>query len=254
MEPAINKNRQYHRSSERGDLLAVIPKSLTKDLINFYHVATAHSGKNPIDEKLKNEPLWLENKTKILTEAVSGCLFCSLVQPSRFKSKQDIVAIKPAFSSYKKVFIDLIELSVSGKLLHFLTFLDDFSLYLSVKRVMSKKKHDVIPQLILLLSEYGCQGHTLCVSDNGGEFINSTLKEALEFMNIDQSFISPYNSRANRVERAHRDLRAFIRTANVKFTDANFIVKMSCNLYNHRPKESLKGLTPSQVSRNIDPL
>jgi hypothetical protein len=246
-------NDILYRSSERGDLLAVIPKSLTKDLINFYHVATAHSGKNPIDEKLKNEPLWLENKTKILTEAVSGCLFCSLVQPSRFKSKQDIVAIKPAFSSYKKVFIDLIELSVSGKLLHFLTFLDDFSLYLSVKRVMSKKKHDVIPQLILLLSEYGCQGHTLCVSDNGGEFINSTLKEALEFMNIDQSFISPYNSRANRVERAHRDLRAFIRTANVKFTDANFIVKMSCNLYNHRPKESLKGLTPSQVSRNIDP-
>jgi len=246
-------NDVLYRSSERGNLLAVVPKSLTTDLVNFYHVATAHSGKNPIDEKLKEEPIWLENKTKVLSEAISGCLFCSLVQPSRFKSKQDIVALKPAFSTYKKVFIDLVELSVSGKLLHYLTLLDDFSLHLSVERVMSKKKHDVIPKLILLLSEFGCQGNTLCVSDNGGEFINNSLKEALEFMNINQSFISPYNSRANRVERAHRDLRAFIRTANVRFTDADFIVKMSCNLYNHRPKESLKGLTPSQVSRNIDP-
>jgi len=39
----------------------------------------------------------------------------------------------------------------------------------------------------------------------------------------------------------------------VKYKDADFIVKMSANLYNHRPKEGLNGLTPAQVARNIDP-
>ena len=242
-----------YRSTKNGQMLAVVPKTLTKDLISFYHVATAHSGKAPIDEKLKEEPIWLENKTEYLTQAVDGCLFCNLVQPSRFRSKSDIVALKPSQRCYDKVFVDLVELSVGNQMLHYLTLLDDFSLFLSVERVNTKKTHDVIPKIILLLSEFGCQGRSLMVSDNGGEFLNHCLREALDLMHIDQSFISPYNSRANRVERSHRDLRAFIRTANVKFKDANFIVRMSCNLYNHRPKEGLNGLTPAQVARNIDP-
>jgi len=260
-QPSItleNINYQLHddvlyRSTKRGKLLAVVPKTLTKELISFYHVATAHAGKAPIEEKLKDEPLWLENKTEAIKQAIDGCIFCCLVQPSRFKSKSDIVALKPSHASYMKVFVDLIEISVSGKLLHYLTFLDDFSLYLSVERVTSKEKQNVVPKLILLLSEFGCQGRSLMVSDNGGEFVNHCLRDALEYMHIDQSFISPYNSRANRVERAHRDLRSFIRTAKLKFNDADFIVKMSAHLYNHRSKEGINGLTPSQVARNIDP-
>jgi len=242
-----------YRSTKNGKMLAVVPKTLTKDLISFYHVATAHSGKAPIDEKLKEEPIWLENKTEYLAQAVDGCLFCNLVQPSRFRSKSDIIALKPSQRCYDKVFVDLVELSVGDNMLHYLTLLDDFSLFLSIERVNTKKTHDVIPKLILLLSEFGCQGRSLMVSDNGGEFLNHCLREALDLMHIDQSFISPYNSRANRVERSHRDLRAFIRTASLKFRDANFIVRMSCNLYNHRPKEGLNGLTPAQVARNIDP-
>jgi len=242
-----------YRSTKNGKMLAVVPKTLTKDLISFYHVATAHSGKAPIEEKLKEEPIWLENKTEYLSQAVDGCLFCNLVQPSRFRSKSDIVALKPSQRCYDKVFVDLVELSVGDKMLHFLTLLDDFSLFLSIERVNTKQTQDVIPKIILLLSEFGCQGRSLMVSDNGGEFVNHCLREALDLMHIDQSFISPYNSRANRVERSHRDLRAFIRTASMKFKDANYIVRMSCNLYNHRPKEGLNGLTPAQVARNIDP-
>jgi hypothetical protein len=246
-------NDVLYRSVKRGMLLAVVLKTLTKELISFYHVATAHSGKAAIEEKLKNEPLWLEEKTAGLKQAIDGCIFCCLVQPARFKVKSDIVALKPSNACYAKVFVDLVEITVSDKLLHYLTFLDDFSLYLSVERVNSKERHNVVPKLMLLLSEFGCQGRSLMVSDNGGEFVNHCLRDALEYMHIDQSFISPYNSRANRVERAHRDLRSFIRTANLKYKDADFIVKMSANLYNHRPKEGINGLTPSQVARNIDP-
>jgi hypothetical protein len=77
-------NDVLYRSVKRGVLLAVVPKTLTKELISFYHVATAHSGKAAIEEKLKNEPLWLEDKTAGLKQAIDGCIFCCLVQPARF--------------------------------------------------------------------------------------------------------------------------------------------------------------------------
>ena len=99
--------------------------------------------------------------------------------------KSDIVALKPSNACYARVFVDLIEITVSDKLLHYLTFLDAFSLYLSVEILNSKEKHNVVPKLMLHLSEFGCQGRSLMVSDNGGEFVNHCLRYALEYMHID---------------------------------------------------------------------
>jgi hypothetical protein len=88
-------NDVLYRSTKREKLLAIVPKPLTKDLISFYHVATAHSGKAPIEEKIKEEPLWPENKTESIKQGIDGCIFCCLVQHSRFCKAESTLTIIP---------------------------------------------------------------------------------------------------------------------------------------------------------------
>ena len=211
-------------------------------------MATGHAGRKILLSRLRKEPLLLSGITKLVQEATQSCLACYLSNPEKFtENKTENLSMQPSLRPYSQIYVDCIEVRVDQKSTTFLTLLDGFSLRLSVERLQSKEASKIVPKLMLLLTEFGCSGRSNVVSDNGLEFMSSAMQTTLELMQINTSQISPYNSRANRSERAHRDLRSLLRTVNFSFKDTEFVVRMATAMYNNRPKGSLQGKTPNEI-------
>lgn len=242
-------NDILYRATKGGKWLAVVPLQSSRDLISYYHIAIGHGGRDLLLQRLKDEPLWLTQKTELIAEVTRGCLLCHMTLPERFSHRsEEKHQIRPTLRPYAHVFVDCVDLNFGEKTIPFLTFVDGFSLRLSAKRLKSKESINIVPQMMLLLTEFSCSGRTTISSDNGKEFLSKAMKKTLSLMNLDHSLISPYNSRANRAERCHRDIRALLRTVDFAHKDCEWTVLMAVAIYNNRPKSSLNNHSPNEIA------
>jgi len=246
------ENDILYRATKAGKWLAIVPLNSSRDLISYYHIAIGHGGRDLLLQRLKDEPLWLTNKTELITEITRGCLLCHMQLPERFSHRsEEKQQIRPTLRPYAHVFVDCVDFSFGEKTIPFLTFVDGFSLRLSAKRLKSKESVNIVPQMMLLLTEFSCSGRTCISSDNGKEFLSKAMAKTLSLMNLDHSQISPYNSRANRAERCHRDIRALLRTIDFDKKDCEWTVQMAVAVYNNRPKSSLNNHSPNEIALMI---
>ena len=79
-----------------------------------------------------------------------------------------------------------------------------------------------------------------------------TNKMFLRSFGISHSKISPYNSRANFVERSHKELRDILLTLNTNSLNYRFKIKIGINFYNSRPQKTIGYLSPSQMLMGIN--
>ncbi|CBY33077.1 unnamed protein product, partial [Oikopleura dioica] len=247
----IGENQILYRITEAGRKLAIIPKSIGREIISYLHVMTMHSGKAALESIVRDEPIWIESKTAIIAEVTKECLACYIQTPEKFRKEGSQLRRKPALRTLEKLYTDIIELRVEQKSFLYMTVLDEFSSFLMAKRVRSKKAADMVPALMIMMTSLGAQGNSLIVSDNGPEFVSKEFQTALRALGMDSARISPYNSGSNLVERSHRDLRAKLRLANVTTDNVDFHFEMAISHYNHSPKASLKNYTPMEIFANI---
>ena len=111
---------------------------------------------------------------------------------------------------------------------------------------LSNKTDQLVSKGIMeLMLRHGAFEHV--VSDNGREFgpmFNSICRK----LNMHSIKISPYNSRANRCERANRCIRIKERLSNLSrsnWSEAWNFIKFQLN---HSPKDKLDGKTPFEVA------
>ena len=71
-------------------------------------------------------------------------------------------------------------------------------------------------------------------------------------LGIYTSNISPYNSRASRVERTHREIRHLLKVLDPDHSDFKYKVKLAIGLYNNTARESLDFLSPYKLLTGTD--
>jgi hypothetical protein len=241
-----------------GQLLAVVPESAAKEIINYIHILSSHCSEKQLHYQLKKESIWLEGKTKLVKQCVQSCLLCALVH-KRYATEPSGEPMKPTFEPYSRIYADIVEIkpdkvdSISESSYSFLTFLDDFSLRATCRFLKQKTSKFVIPAITDLIMEAGAVGQSQIVTDNGPEFVSKDFEECLNTLSVCQSRISPRNSQANRIERFHRTLRSILRCETLTKNNIVQKVTLACHIYNSRPSSSLNGFTPLQTLYNKSP-
>lgn len=248
------KTEVLYKITSRGAALAVVPSEIGRDVINFMHVNLGHLRVKPLLNRLKTEPIWLEGRNKIVQETVRSCLLCAMtLAPLQSARSKDVVPIRPPVAAYQKIFMDLFEIRDGGRQLFYMTCLDGFSLRLVARRIKSKSKEHIVPEMMIVLTEFAGQGRTTIVHDNGKEFISQCAQRTFDMMDIAGGRISPYNSSGNRVENAHRCLRQILKQSEgLKVKNFDWAMSMAVAIYNNRPKAGLDGLTPNEVALNLE--
>jgi len=134
----------------------------------------------------------------------------------------------------------------------FLTFVDEFSRRIFIHKIKNKKMEVVVPVMAIQLAEIG-GSYSILISDNGREFLNRAVHDALLTLNIVRTTNSPYNSRSNLCERAHKRIREKLRCTELTAANVEFKTLLAVAFLNHCPLKDLNFRTPNQIWANLDP-
>ena len=248
------RDNMLYLVTDAGKPLLYIPQILAEDILGMYHIWTLHRGEKALHNALKNSGTYIENKSKLIHKVTSTCLYCQMANHSKFRKLPETeFKIKPAFGPYEKVSVDLLDISYGSSQTYLLTFYDLFSSYLDFEFLTSKTSQATSEALALLLVKHGCQYRTQLQSDNGLEFCSKTFETIMKELGIYHTKISPYNSRAARVERAHREIRFLLKIMDPDYSNFRTKVKMACHIYNNTPRESLNYESPNSILTGVDP-
>jgi hypothetical protein len=111
----------------------------------------------------------------------------------------------------------------------------------------NKTSELVCRELLFLVHRHSLSNYACVTFDNGREFQNELVKTSLDKLKIVTSNISPYNSRANRVERFHRSLRHILETTKTTSKDLKLKIEMAILTHNQLPSERHNMMSPFEI-------
>ena len=224
----------------------VLPEALSQEFVNFVHVAHLHPGAKAL-EKIISRNIFIYNIQCISKNICSRCFLCTQTKP-RPPCEPSKVSLQPtATYPFEFCAIDLIDHGKSdsrGKR-YLLVMVDLLSDFIDGVPLSNKTDQIVSKALTELILRHGALQNI--ISDNGREFgplFNSICRK----LHLNAVKIAPYNSRANRCERANRCIRIKERLLGLSkrtWSEAWPFIKFQLN---HSPKAKLDFKTPFEVA------
>ena len=234
-------------------LLTWIPKNIAREVIEIVHVRSCHSGIQKINESLMSMNIYIPDKTRIVQEICSRCIYCQFT--SKRRQAEIETRIKPGFQPFSEISADLISLegydSKSNKFL--LTFLCKFTLYLDGELLRNKEMNTVAPAFIKLIHKYQLYGTSVIQTDNGLEFRNKMVDNLFEKLSISHSTISAHNSRGARVEQTHSQIRRYLRALETDDKNLALHANLAISSYNAAPNKGLNYISPFEALFGLKP-
>ena len=240
----VKNNILYNTKLKKHRL--VIPNSIALEFINFLHVSHLHPGAKAL-ESIISRNVFIHNVQALSKQICARCFVCLQVKP-RKPNQPSKVSLQPsAIYPFEYCAIDLIDhgkTDARGKR-YLLVMVDLLSDFIDGIPLASKTDNLVSKAVLELILRHGAFENI--ISDNGREFgpiFNSICRK----LHINPIKISPYNSRANRCERANRCIRIKERLAYLSrsnWSEAWNLIKFQLN---NSPKDKLDGKTPFEVA------
>ena len=224
----------------------IIPDIIADDFINFLHVSHLHPGAKAL-EKIIRSNVFIKNIQSKCQDICRRCITCKLVKPS-VKANPGMINRKPAATyPFEYASLDLIDHGkADSKGYRYLLVLNDsLTDFIDGTPLRSKSDREVSKAIRSLMLSHGALSNIM--TDNGGEF-GPLLRSLTTKLNMGHIYISPYNSRANRVERSNRCIRIKERLLNLSekcWSEAWPLIKFHLN---HSPKDKLDGKTPFEAA------
>ena len=236
----IMNNELVHMINSKNFMVICIPKSAGYQIVEYIHHVKDHAKLQRMVLYMNKLNLDIKGKYKVATEVIRNCFLCQISSTANVDSKDEIRSLRPSLRPFENCRIDLMDFqSAKSDFKYILTVLDLFSLYLVIQFLPDKKSKTVAREISLIAAEYQMNGRSEITSDNGLEFCNADLDQALEQLNIAKLRISPLNPRSNRVERAHSMVRTLLKSQLHKSQwDFRFKIKMACIKYNNTEVKS----------------
>lgn len=177
--------------------------------IQLYHEGkTNHRGIDETEKAIRKQYFW-PNQRKSIQNYINQCELCQLTKYDRRPLKLEMNVTPTAVRPFQILHVD----SISLENTKFLTIVDSFSKYAQAYRLNSAQGIEVVNNLVKYFTHH-CIPEQI-ISDNGGEFKNSLVRELLETHKIKIHFISSQHSESNGIiERFHSTLIEHIRLLN----------------------------------------
>ncbi|CBY39584.1 unnamed protein product [Oikopleura dioica] len=248
----IVQNDLLFEKVRSGAVLLVIPDCLADEIIQFLHVSSLHASQEEIFRKIRAQKILIKNRCERVSRLLKHCVYCKIRCTTKHSFEKQEFPREPALKCREKIHVDCLDIRTGNKENIFLTIVDEFSRKLFVHKLKNKKMDVLVPILTIQLAEIG-GSYSILISDNGKEFLNRGVKEALLTLNILRTTNSPYNSRSNLCERAHKNIREKLRCTELTASNVEFKTLLAVAFLNHCPLKELNFLTPNQVWANLDP-
>ena len=223
----------------------VLPTTIGREFVQYLHIVHIHPGALAL-QKLVTKNIWLYNVQAISKEVAFRCEHCIATKP-RPKLHPEIIPKKATqFFPHQRVYIDLIDYGKPDKnrKRYLLTMVCGLTDYIDAIPIANKTEILVQKALLELILKWGCY-HEI-VLDNGREW-SGIFESIAKKLSINTIRISPYNSRANRVERSHRSIHMKSRLMNFGRDKWSLALPYVLHSLNNTPKAKLDFLTPNEA-------
>lgn len=240
----MKENQLYKRDT---DIDKKVPSTKERlKLIMDCHLLLVHAGWRAVDILLSSSYHW-PNMSGQIKATIRACATCQANNP---KSIDKMIIQQNSEFIQTKISVDLIgplPESKTGKR-YILTIIDTKSRFASSFSLKNKSAMETAEALKLFILQFGLPQEIQ--SDNGTEFINSTIDQLLHTLDISRALSSPYSPRTNgKIERLNGTLIGKIRKYLVdnQNTDWESALPFVTFAYNVSPHTSLNGYSPFEV-------
>ena len=199
----------------------VMPKTLQKRCVNWYHESLCHPGMTRTEQTIRQHFTWKNLRGDV--ERV--CKTCSVCQKSKRKTiKYGKIPVKSAEAEpWETLCVDLIgpynikhKKSKKDIILHAVTMIDPATGWFEIQQIPNKESHtvaEVVEQT--WLSRYPWP--TQIILDRGSEFMRDFTRMMTEDYGVKKKPITARNPQANSIiERVHQTIGQMIRTMEVQ--------------------------------------
>ena len=205
----VQKEELFVVQNPNGVPLIMVPKSLEKDILHFYHVPL-HVAPRTMCKEIKKLYIFPQMYKKC-HEYTAECETCVAVKTDRsFKPSRSITSTLPhPWMSVQSDIKGPLGLTLSGNR-YIIAFICELTRYAVIRPLKSKDANSIIYALSEVISEFGPM--LSLQTDNGTEFKNKALDEFLEKMKITHKFSAPYRPTTNsHVERLNKEIGKFFK-------------------------------------------
>jgi transposase InsO family protein len=213
-------NKSYDLFTKDGKI--VIPKSLQKKAVKFYHELLLHPGETRTELTLGQHFTW-KGMRKTVQDVCSRCKQCILTKP-KLRKLGKLPIKDPDTIPWETVCIDLIGPYIIGKgknevTLHCLTMIDPATGWFEIVEVDGKGSDEIANQFKMnWINRYPWP--TQVMMDRGCEFMGDVITLLKKEYGIARKPITTRNPQANAmVERAHQTIHNLIRSQQIKGRD-----------------------------------
>ena len=224
-----------------------IPESVCENIISLIHIRKGHLGINKLTDYI-SKYFHIKSTRSHVTNVVQACTDCVAVKNWPKLKGDDQKNPDHVTLPYQKCYIDIIDFGSHSEdgYRYGLTMLDHLTRHLDCVPLKDKTQKSATQGLIDMFLRWGIPD--MCISDNGSEFCGEAFKMLREIFGINHSKISPFNPRANLVERAHREMKKFFKLFNVPLASWEKWLSIILFSYNSTIHSSLpQNLTPFQA-------
>ena len=222
--PENYRQEEFKRAGHTYTLLTkdgkiVVPKSLQRKTVEWYHWMLMHPGETRSELTIGQHYCWKGMRTTI-QQVCKGCVRCAAVKPKLTKYGH-LPPKQPETIPWQKLCIDLIGPYTIGKgkaalTLHCLTMIDPATGWFEIAEVPNKRA-DYISNILeqAWLTRYPWPQEVIL--DRGREFMAEVIPMLKRDYGIKRKPITTRNPQANAmVERCHQTLRSMIATKSIK--------------------------------------
>ena len=234
----------------------LVPQNIAYQVVEYLHYIKDHASFDRLIFFINKINIHIPGKYKISQTVVAECYLCQLSKPKiESKNRIENYNLRPSLEPFSSIRADLMDFSHSEQDFNYiLTLLDTFSLFLEIYFISDKKATTVARQIALYSARYGLSGRAEITTDLGTEFINKNLEHELSRLNVTKLKISGLNPCSNRIERAHQEVKRFLRTQLHKRNwDLKFKIEMSVNKYNNTETKFLNYKSPFFIIHGWEP-
>lgn len=231
----------------------VIPQAVRKRLIWNYHnpIETGHTGHINVYERIARHFTWPNMFTDVRKEIqrCSQCRKAKLTNTSRKDRLKTVLTQLP----FEILYIDHVQIPAknAGGYTHVVTMMDGFSRFLVAECVRATDARStcrvVWDRIVCALGRIPA----VIVCDNG--FDSDEWRAFCRDIGAKPAVTSPYNPRANRVERTHRFLKALLRIASENMGQSVWPQLIQTTVRAYNAQIGKKGLSPFQVLFGFQP-
>ena len=157
--------------------LLIVPNNEIEKLLKFYHTNTGHRNYLILHDKIISDGFYWNGITNTCKNFVANCIICqtknkSLTLPP--PSNQILCKYPRELYVCDLTEVSEIYLGLNNKKAYLLSIIDHFSKLANNYIIFNKDQKTVLNKIKLFINTYGIPNKIL--TDNGGEFVNKTLK------------------------------------------------------------------------------